>query len=85
MVTFGTMFGSRLAGLADPRRLTADHGSRLFVGPRPEIQHRWTRMVSSDRGSIGQKVATVRRAVRDREIADFIDRVNAYNWRRMGW
>ena len=83
MVTFGTMFGCRLVGLGDPRRLTADHGRE--VGPRPEIQHRWTRMVRTDRGSVGYKVATVRTAVRDREIADFIDKVNAYNWRRMGW
>lgn len=84
MATFGTMFGSRLIGLSDPRGLMADHGS-AGQGPRPEIQHRWTRMIATDRGSVGHKVATVRTAVRDREIADFVDRVNAYNWRRLGW
>lgn len=77
MATFGTMFGSRLAGLADPAELTADH-------KRPTrsdaIAFRWTRMVAVDRGSIGHKIEAVRTAVRKCETADFARMVEGWSW-----
>lgn len=77
MVTFGTMFGSRLAGLADPAGLTADHKR-----PTAEdaIGFRWTRMVCINRGSVGHKVKSVRLAVRECQTSDFQRMIEGWGW-----
>lgn len=77
MATFGTLFGSRLAGLGSPDGLTADHKRPTASDA---ITFRWTRMIVVDRGSIGRKVETVRTAVRQCQTGDFQRMVEGWSW-----